>query len=339
MTDLDSNAETPFISHLIELRDRLLRCVLAVVLILLPLLYFSNDIYTIVATPLIKNMPAGSSMIAIEVASPFLTPFKLSMVCAIFLAMPFILYQFWAFMAPGLYQHERRMVVPLIISSTFLFYAGIVFAYFVVFPLIFAFLTGVAPQGVAVMTDISKYLDFVLKLVFAFGVAFEVPIATIILVWTGVTTPEKLSGKRPYIIVGAFVIGMLLTPPDIFSQTMLAIPMWILFEAGVFFSRRFVRNKEETEENTIHSEAPESPEVATNASGVAASNIPAAHAAASEPENEEEWADEEPHQDLSDEEMEAELDRIEDEEGEQDENEPESTPEDKKKDDKPDKDT
>jgi len=314
--------------HLFELRDRLLRVVLAVVLMLLPLLYFANDIYTIVAGPLLENLPEGSNMIAIEVASPFLTPFKLSMVSAIFLSMPFILYQFWAFMAPGLYQHERRMVVPLIVSSTLLFYAGILFAYFVVFPLIFAFLTGIAPEGVAVMTDISKYLDFVLKLVFAFGIAFEVPIATIILVWTGMTTPDKLADKRPYIIVGAFVIGMLLTPPDIISQTLLALPMWVLFEIGIFFARRFVKPKtddDDTEENTIHEDA--TPAVATTAATAAATT------AASEAENSDsdiiatadEWDGEEEEEDefvdMTDEEMEAELDRIEEED--EDDEEPE----------------
>ena len=180
-------------------------------------------------------------MIATEVASPFLTPFKLSLVAAIFLSMPFILYQLWAFIAPGLYQHEKRMVVPLVVSSTLLFYLGMLFAYYVVFPLVFAFLTGTAPEGVTVATDISKYLDFILTLFFAFGMAFEVPIATIILVWMGITSPEKLAEKRPYIIVGAFLLGMLLTPPDVISQTLLALPMWVLFELGLVFSRMFVR--------------------------------------------------------------------------------------------------
>ena len=237
--------EQPFMSHLVELRDRVLRIVLAIIVVFLVLTPFSNKLYTLLAGPLTKHLPEGSSMIAIEVASPFLIPFKLSLVLAIFIAMPVILYQVWAFVAPGLYQHERKRVVPLLVSSTLLFYAGGAFAYYVVFPVVFAFLTGTAPEGVAVMTDISKYLDFVLTLFFAFGVAFEVPIATILLVWSGVVTPATLRAKRPFVIVGAFVIGMLLTPPDIISQTLLALPMWLLFELGIFFSERFVKKPAE----------------------------------------------------------------------------------------------
>ncbi len=245
----DTDQEQPFISHLVEMRDRLLRAVLVVLLIFLGLFTFANDLYTLLAAPLLVHLPDNASMIATEVASPFLTPLKLAFVGAVFLAMPVILYQFWAFVAPGLYSSERRLVLPLLISSTLLFYAGMAFAYFVVFPLVFGFFTATAPEGVAVMTDIGKYLDFVLKLFFAFGIAFEVPIATILLVWTGFTTPASLAEKRPYIIVGAFIIGMLLTPPDIFSQTLLAVPMWILFEVGVLFSRRFVRKSEEYEDD------------------------------------------------------------------------------------------
>ena len=235
----------PFLSHLFELRDRLLRIVLVVGVIFLGLFSFANDLYTLLAEPLLKHMPEGGSMIATEVASPFLTPFKLALVTAIFIAVPFLLYQLWAFIAPGLYQHEKRLAFPLLFSSVVLFYAGMAFAYFVVFPLVFGFLTSVAPQGVTVMTDITKYLDFVLKMFFAFGIAFEVPIATILLVLAGLTTPESLSAKRPYIIVAAFVIGMLLTPPDVISQTLLAVPMWILFEVGVIFSRLIVKRKKE----------------------------------------------------------------------------------------------
>ena len=234
--------EQPFLSHLIELRDRLLRVVVVVLLVFVALFPFQNTVYTYLADPLMAHLPEGASMIATEVASPFLTPMKLAFVAAIFVSMPFILYQFWAFVAPGLYRHERKMVLPLVVSSTLLFYVGIAFAYFVVFPLVFAFLTGTAPEGVAVMTDIGRYLDFVLTLFFAFGLAFEVPIATIILVWMGVTTPENLGAKRPYIIVGAFIIGMFLTPPDVISQTLLALPMWVLFELGIIFSRGFVRS-------------------------------------------------------------------------------------------------
>lgn len=236
----DSGLEQPFISHLIELRDRILRALLVVLAIFLALFYFANDIYTLLADPLLARLPSGGSMIATEVASPFLTPLKLTLVVSVFIAIPYLLYQLWAFVAPGLYLHERRMIYPLLFSSTLLFYAGMAFAYFAVFPLVFGFFTSMAPEGVAVMTDINKYLDFVLTLFFAFGAAFEVPIATILLVWLGVVTPDGLTAKRPYIIVGAFVVGMLLTPPDVFSQTLLAVPMWLLFEIGVFFSRYYV---------------------------------------------------------------------------------------------------
>ncbi len=237
------DAEQPLISHLVELRDRLLRIVLAVAVVFMALIPFSNTLFTHLSGPLLVHMPEGTSMIAIEVASPFLIPFKLTLFLAVFICVPFLLYQLWSFIAPGLYRHERRLVMPLLVSSTFLFYAGAAFAYFVVFPLVFAFFTSTAP--VSVMTDISRYLDFVLTLFFAFGAAFEVPIVTVLLVWTGMTTREGLRSKRPYIIVGAFVIGMLLTPPDIISQTLLAVPMWILFELGVVFSAWFEQEREE----------------------------------------------------------------------------------------------
>jgi sec-independent protein translocase protein TatC len=237
--------EQPLLAHLLELRDRLLRTVLVIAVVFCCLFYFANDIYVVVAEPLMSQLPEGTSMIATEVASPFLTPFKLTLLTSVFLAIPFILYQFWAFIAPALYKNERSLVYPLVVSSALLFYLGVAFSYFVVFPLIFAFLTSVAPEGVAVMTDISHYLDFVITLFFAFGFAFEVPIATILVVWVGLVTPDELLSKRPYIIVGAFVIGMFLTPPDIISQTLLALPMWILFEIGVFFSRSFVRDRED----------------------------------------------------------------------------------------------
>lgn len=242
-----SDIEQPFLSHLFELRDRLLRMVAAVLLIFLALSPFANTIFSALAGPLMQHMPENSSMIAIEVASPFLIPFKLTLVLAIFIAVPYLLYQLWGFVAPGLYRHEKKLAIPLLVSSTALFYLGGLFAYYVVFPLIFAFLTGTAPEGVAVMTDISKYLDFVLTLFFAFGVAFEVPVATYVLVWMGLTTPESLKEKRPYIIVGAFVIGMLLTPPDVISQTLLAVPMWMLFEVGVFMATHFIPRKPEPE--------------------------------------------------------------------------------------------
>lgn len=230
----------PLIAHLVELRTRLLRILGAILVVFLILFPFANDLYAVLAEPLLVHLPEGASMIATEVASPFLAPFKFTLVLAFFVAIPMVLYQVWAFIAPGLYRNERRLVLPLLCASTLLFYAGMAFAYFVVFPLVFDFLIGVAPEGVTVMTDITKYLEFVLKLFFAFGMAFEVPIATIVLVWTGVTTPQELTAKRPYVIVAAFVIGMLLTPPDIISQTLLAVPMWLLFEAGILCSRFFL---------------------------------------------------------------------------------------------------
>jgi sec-independent protein translocase protein TatC len=284
MAASDSNGEPdleqPFISHLIELRDRLLRMVVAVFVVFLCLFPFTNSIYTFVATPLMAHLPQGSSMIATEVASPFLTPFKLVLVAAVFVAMPYILHQFWGFVAPGLYRHEKTLVVPLLVSSVLLFYLGILFAYFVVFPLIFAFFTSTAPEGVAVMTDISHYLSFVLTLFFAFGIAFEVPIATILLVWMGVVTPESLVAQRPFIIVGAFVIGMFLTPPDVFSQTLLAVPMWLLFEVGVFSSRILVRRREAAEEEGA--EADDAEPAGGGAAAARAATRPAASPTAGE---------------------------------------------------------
>ncbi|MGH8605200.1 MAG: twin-arginine translocase subunit TatC [Gammaproteobacteria bacterium] len=237
----EEDQEQSFISHLVELRSRLLACVLCVFLVFLVLSFFAKNIYEILAKPLLAHLGDGATMIATEVAAPFLTPFKLTLVVSAFISMPYLLYQTWAFVAPGLYRHERRLVVPLLVSSSFLFYAGIAFAYFVVFPLIFAFVIAIAPEGVTVMTDISKYLDFVLTLFLAFGLAFEVPIATILLVKTGITTSETLASKRPYVIVAAFVIGMILTPPDVVSQTLLAVPVWLLYELGVILSRFVVR--------------------------------------------------------------------------------------------------
>ena len=227
----------PLVAHLTELRDRLLRALLAVLLVFICHYPSANEIYTFVSEPLRALLPPGTSMIATEVASPFLTPFKLTLVAAIFIAIPFVLYQVWSFIAPGMYRHEKRLAIPLLVSSIALFYAGAAFAYFVVFPLIFAFFTSVGPEGVTIMTDINSYLDFVLKLFFAFGLAFEIPIAAVLLIWSGITTADALARKRPYIIVGCFVLGMLLTPPDIISQSLLALPMWLLFELGVYFGR------------------------------------------------------------------------------------------------------
>jgi len=242
---LNLGSEQPFVSHLIELRDRLLRIVLAILILFLALFGFANDIYHYIASPLMELLPEGQSMIATGVISPFLTPFKLTLVLSFYIAIPYILYQVWGFIAPGLYKHERKMVMPLAASSTILFYVGMAFAYYVVFPLIFAFLTTTAPEGVEVMPDMKDYLDFVLKLFFAFGIAFEVPIATILLCWMGTTTPDSLREKRAYVIVGAFVIGMLLTPPDMISQTLLAIPMWLLFEAGILFAPFFMPKEDD----------------------------------------------------------------------------------------------
>lgn len=236
-----SSVEQSFISHLIELRNRLLRVVLFILVVFLCAAPYANEIYTFLSGPLLQHMPENSTMIATDVASPFFTPFKLALVASIFFSVPVILYHFWAFVAPGLYSHEKKMIFPLLMASTLLFYMGVAFAYYVVFPLVFGFLTAAAPEGVAVMTDIAKYLDFVLTLFFAFGLSFEVPIVTIVLVWTGITTPQSLADKRPYVIVGAFIIGMFLTPPDAISQTLLAVPIWILFESGLLFSRLFVR--------------------------------------------------------------------------------------------------
>jgi len=237
VTDADLDTPQPLVAHLTELRDRLLRAVLAILVAFICLFPFANEIYAFVAEPLQSLLPEGSSMIATEVASPFLTPFKLTLVLAIFVAIPYVLFQVWAFVAPGMYKQEKRIAFPLLASSVLLFYSGAAFAYYVVFPLIFAFFTSIGPSGVTVMTDINRYLDFVLKLFFAFGVAFEIPIAAVILIWSGVTTPDNLAKKRPYIVIGCFVIGMLMTPPDIISQSLLAIPMWLLFELGIFFGR------------------------------------------------------------------------------------------------------
>ncbi|MGB1239382.1 MAG: twin-arginine translocase subunit TatC [Pseudomonadales bacterium] len=228
-------------SHLLELRQRLMRALLIIFGIFLCLFYFANDLYTILSEPLTALLPPGTSMIATDVTSPFFAPFKLTIVLSIFLAMPFILHQCWSFISPGLYKHERRLAIPLLISSIFLFYAGLSFAYFVVFPLLFGFFTSVGPENVAVMTDIGSYLNFVLKLFFAFGVVFEIPIATLLLIWSGITTAHSLASKRPYIVVGCFVIGMLLTPPDIISQSLLAVPMWLLFEVGIVMGKIFVK--------------------------------------------------------------------------------------------------
>jgi len=235
--------EATLMSHLVELRSRLLRASLAVLLVFICLVPFAEKIFTLVADPLMAALPEDSTMIATQVASPFLTPFKTTLFVSLFIAMPAVIYQIWSFVAPGLYRKEKRFAIPMVASSALLFYLGVAFAYFVVFPLMFAFFNAVAPEGVAVMTDINNYLDFILVIFFAFGIAFEVPIATVLLVASGLTTPASLASKRPYVFLGAFVLGMLLTPPDIISQTLLAIPVYLLYEAGILMSRFMLANR------------------------------------------------------------------------------------------------
>jgi len=249
MNDEQHKAE-PFISHLVELRNRLLFAGGAVLLVFLILAPFASDLYEWFAKPVMANLPQGSSMISTEPHGPFFIPFKFAFAVAFALAIPIVLYQVWAFIAPGLYQNEKSIALPLVVSSTLLFYAGIAFAYYVVFPIIFKFFSSVAPDGVAVMPDISAYMSFALKLFFAFGVAFEVPVATVLLVKMGVVSTDSMAQKRPYIIVGAFVIGMLMTPPDIFSQVMLALPVWFLFEVGLFFARKIEDKQLRSDQNS-----------------------------------------------------------------------------------------
>lgn len=236
------------VAHLIELRGRVLKAIVSVFVVFLCLVYFAQDLYHWLATPLLDTLPENAQMIATDVASPFFAPFKLTMVLSFFIAIPVVLYQIWGFVAPGLYKNEKRLVVPLLVSSTLLFYLGMAFAYYVVFPLAFSFFTSVAPEDVVINTDISSYLNFVLKIFFAFGLAFEIPVAVVLMCWTGVTTPDALRAKRPYVIVGVFVLGMLLTPPDIISQTLLAIPMWILYEFGIVVGGFYSRKKTDQEQ-------------------------------------------------------------------------------------------
>jgi sec-independent protein translocase protein TatC len=297
----ETEQEQPLISHLLELRDRLLRMVLVVLVIFIALFPFANDIYTLLAQPLMQHMPEGSSMVAIEVASPFLIPFKLVLMLSVVIAIPYLLYQLWAFIAPGLYRNEKRLALPLLVSSILLFYLGMVFAYFIVFPLVFGFFTSVAPEGVSVMTDIGNYLDFVNMLFLAFGIAFEVPVATVLLVAVGATTPKKLSHYRPYVFVAAFVIGMFLTPPDVISQTLLALPMWFLYELGIIFSRFVVadRDKEEQESETEDYIPSEDDEAVDQ------------HSVDEAAESSVQAEDDEEYRPLTDEEMDAELDSLE----------------------------
>lgn len=239
-----SDEQLTLIEHLLELRTRIVRSLIFVAVVFLALFAIANPLYVILSEPLVSIMPEGTNMIATDVASPFLAPLKLALVLAVFLAMPFLLYQLWAFVAPGLYKNEKAVAMPIFISSVVLFYTGIAFAYFVVFPLVFGFFTRVAPETVTVMTDINSYLNFVIKLFFAFGLAFEIPVATFLLIRAGIVSAEALGSKRPYVIIFCFMIGMFMTPPDIFSQTLLAIPMYALFEMGLLFSRLFAGEPE-----------------------------------------------------------------------------------------------
>ena len=241
--DEEDLEEATLISHLVELRSRLLKASLAVLAIFVCLVPFAQQIFTAIANPLMAQLPEGSTMIATQVASPFLTPFKTTLFVALIFAMPVVLYQLWAFVAPGLYRKEKKFAIPIVVSSIILFYLGIAFAYLIVFPLMFAFFNAVTPEGVAMMTDISNYLDFILTIFFAFGIAFEVPIATVLLVATGLTTTDSLKRKRPYVFLGAFVLGMLMTPPDVISQTLLAVPVYLLYEAGIFMTRFMLHDK------------------------------------------------------------------------------------------------
>lgn len=236
-------AEGTLISHLLELRTRLLRAVVAVTIVFVPLAFFSNELFTVVAHPLIEKLPEGTSLIATSVVAPFMTPLKLALIAAVFIAMPYVLYQVWAFVAPGLYRHEKRFAMPLFASSVVLFYGGAAFAYFLVFPLMFAFLTSTTPEGVQMMTDMSSYLDFALLLFFAFGIAFEVPIATVLLVATGLVKVETLKKHRGYVLLGIFVVAAFLTPPDAISQSFMAVPMYILYELGILLAQYMTRGR------------------------------------------------------------------------------------------------
>lgn len=253
-----NDQEMTLVQHLLELRNRVSKAVIVVLVLFLFLFPFANDIYTYIAEPLTRYLPADSGMIAVGVASPFLTPFKLSLILAIYIAMPFLLYQLWAFIAPALYQHERQLVAPVLFFSSFLFYAGGAFSYYVVFPLVFGFLSQTAPEGVTIATDIALYLDFVIKMFFAFGLAFEVPVITVLLIISGMVSVQSLSHARPYIIVAAFVLGMLLTPPDVISQTLLAVPVWLLYELGVvvgnYIVKRRAKNQPEEEFDTRYAD-------------------------------------------------------------------------------------
>ncbi|MEO8487420.1 MAG: twin-arginine translocase subunit TatC [Betaproteobacteria bacterium] len=236
MSDHEGPQET-FISHLVELRDRLLRAIIAIVVVLLALFPFAKDIYAILAKPLLAVLPQGATMIATDVTGTFLVPLKVTAMAAFVVALPYVLWQAWMFVAPGLYHHEKRLALPVIVSSMVFFLVGMSFAYFLVFPIAFGFFAGYTPAGVQMMTDIDKYLSFVLTMFIAFGLTFEVPVVVIVLVRLRIVSIEKLKAARPYVIVGAFVIGAIFTPPDVVSQLLLAVPLWLLFELGIVFAR------------------------------------------------------------------------------------------------------
>ncbi|MAJ40138.1 MULTISPECIES: twin-arginine translocase subunit TatC [unclassified Pseudoalteromonas] len=246
---MSEQAKSGFVAHLIELRDRLIKSLFSILVIFIGLVYFANDIYEFVAAPLVAHLPSTATMIATDVTAPFFAPFKLTLFVALFGAIPWILHQIWGFIAPGLYQHEKRMLMPILASSILLFYGGIAFCYFIVLPIILGFFTSVGPQMMTLAPDISSYLGFVLKLFFAFGVAFEIPVAIMLLCWSGATTTQSLKQKRPYIVVGVFVVAMFLTPPDVLSQTLLAIPMLLLFELGLILAKFYsAKEQQESEE-------------------------------------------------------------------------------------------
>ncbi len=281
-----TNKEMTFVQHLVELRDILLHSVVAILVIFVALFPFANEVYSFIAAPIVSVLPQDTNIIAIGVISPFLTPLKMALIIAVYIAMPYLLYQIWSFIAPALYKHEKQMILPLVVSSTILFYAGLLFSFYIVFPVIFGFLSSIGPSIVDFTPDIQYYLDFVLKVSFAFGVAFEVPIATILLIMFGATTAEKLKKNRPYVVIGAFVLGMLLTPPDIISQTLIAIPMWLLFEAGLIFAPLFKRENND-------SPSTDDPKPSSDTSNK--------NSSASEKEEEDDWDDDE---------FDAELDKI-----------------------------
>ncbi|CCQ11197.1 Twin-arginine translocation protein TatC [Pseudoalteromonas luteoviolacea B = ATCC 29581] len=247
----DTN-QAGFIGHLVELRDRVMRALLSVLVVFIALVYFANDIYAFVAEPLVAKLPANAMMIATDVTAPFFAPFKLTLFVAMFLAIPFILHQIWGFVAPGLYQHEKRMLMPILAASVLLFYTGIAFCHFIVMPIILGFFTSIGPEMMTLTPDISSYLDFILKMFFAFGVAFEIPVAIMLLCWSGASSTQSLREKRPYIIVGAFVIAMFLTPPDVLSQTLLAVPMLLLFELGLILATFYTKPEQKEEQGSAN---------------------------------------------------------------------------------------